>query len=61
MAAQKRDSLNLFENNLCKRWKKREEFSQQIEGLETAEKGMNMFLQNKLMQESKRIAEEKDC
>ncbi len=60
MAAQKRDSLNLFENNLCKRWKKREEFSQQIEGLETAEKGMNMFLQNKLMQESKRIAEEKE-
>ena len=63
MAAQKRDSLNLFENNLCKRWKKREEFSQQIEGLETAEKGMNMFLQNKLMQErqeAKRIAEEKE-
>ncbi len=59
MAARKRD-FKLFEENLCKRWK---EFSQQIEGLETAEKGMNMLLQNKLReerQEANRIAEEKE-
>ncbi len=63
MAAQKHDSLNLFEKNLCKRWKRREEVSQQIEELETAETEMNVFVQKKLReerQEANRIAEEKE-
>lgn len=56
----KRD-FKLFEENLCKRWKRREEFSQQIEGLETAEKGMNMLLQNKLREKKKRKSTGVQC